>query len=68
MQRPVAGPDRYGLLMRWETLEAHTQGFRESEEYGEWKRLLHSFYDPFPTVGHFEAVHEGRGDEPTVAR
>ena len=42
--------------MRWQTLEDHTEGFRSSAAYGEWKRLLHHFYDPFPTVEHFEPV------------
>jgi heme-degrading monooxygenase HmoA len=44
------------LLVRWETLEDHTEGFRGSAGYEEWKRLLHHFYDPFPTVQHFETV------------
>ena len=44
---------RYLLLVRWKTLEDHTRGFRSSSEYQEWKRLLHHFYDPFPTVEHF---------------
>jgi len=44
------------LLVRWETLEDHTEGFRGSDAYAEWRRLLHHFYDPFPTVQHFEAV------------
>ena len=44
---------RYLLLVEWETLEAHTQGFRGSERYGEWKRLLHHFYEPFPLVEHY---------------
>lgn len=46
----------YLLLVQWETLEDHTEGFRGSEEYQEWKRLLHHFYEPFPTVYHFEQV------------
>ena len=25
-------------------------GFRGSDAYQEWKKLLHHFYDPFPTV------------------
>ena len=44
---------RYLLLVEWRTLEAHTQGFRGSERYGEWKRLLHHFYDPYPLVEHY---------------
>ncbi|HTN97894.1 MAG TPA: antibiotic biosynthesis monooxygenase [Nordella sp.] len=48
---------RYLLLVEWETLEAHTQGFRGSERYAEWQRLLHHFYAPFPLVEHYgEAV------------
>jgi heme-degrading monooxygenase HmoA len=47
---------RYALLVHWTTLEAHTQGFRGSPEYQEWKALLHHFYDPFPTVEHFERI------------
>lgn len=44
---------RYLLLARWDTLDAHTVGFRASARYPEWRRLLHDFYDPFPDVLHF---------------
>jgi heme-degrading monooxygenase HmoA len=44
---------RYLLLVEWETLEAHRQGFRGSERYAEWKRCLHHFYEPFPLVEHY---------------
>ena len=56
LQRCLEVEARYVLLVRWETLEAHTVGFRQSAAYQEWKRLLHHFYDPFPTVEHFELV------------
>ncbi|GIK40156.1 MAG: hypothetical protein BroJett011_39890 [Chloroflexota bacterium] len=56
LQRCLEVPNRYILLVRWETLENHTIGFRQSAEYQEWKRLLHHFYDPFPTVEHYEMV------------
>jgi len=47
---------KYLLLVRWETLESHTVGFRNSAEFQEWKKLLHHFYEPFPTVEHFEEI------------
>ncbi|MEH1874522.1 antibiotic biosynthesis monooxygenase family protein [Nostoc sp.] len=47
---------KYLLLVRWKTLESHTVEFRNSAEYQEWKKLLHHFYDPFPTVEHFEEI------------
>lgn len=56
LQRCVETAGRYALLVEWETLEDHTVGFRGSAEYQEWRRLLHHFYDPFPTVEHFEKV------------
>lgn len=45
--------DKYILLVNWETLEDHTEGFRGSEEYQDWKKLLHHFYEPFPVVEHY---------------
>lgn len=49
-------PDKYILLVEWETLEDHTEGFRQSAQYQEWKRLLHHYYDPFPVVEHYKGV------------
>ena len=54
--RCIETPNRYLLLVEWETLEDHTEGFRGSEGYENWKALLHHFYDPFPTVEHYKAV------------
>jgi heme-degrading monooxygenase HmoA len=45
--------NRYILLVQWETLEAHTVGFRQSSQYPEWRALLHHYYDPFPAVEHY---------------
>jgi heme-degrading monooxygenase HmoA len=56
LQRCVEASGRYLLLVRWETLEAHTVGFRGSPGYADWKRLLHHFYDPLPTVEHYRLV------------
>lgn len=56
LQRCMEVRGKYLLLVKWETLEDHTTGFRQSKEYQEWKKLLHHFYDPFPTVEHFEKV------------
>jgi heme-degrading monooxygenase HmoA len=50
LQHCLEVQNRYLLLVQWQTLEDHTIGFRGSPEYQEWKRLLHHFYEPFPTV------------------
>ena len=54
--RCLERPHCFLLLVEWETLEAHTEGFRGSDAYQEWRALLHHFYDPFPVVEHFETV------------
>jgi heme-degrading monooxygenase HmoA len=59
LQRCIEAPNRYALLVKWKSLEAHTVGFRGSPEYQRWKHLLHRFYDPFPTVEHFALVAYG---------
>lgn len=45
--------DRFLLLVWWSTVEAHTQGFRGSPRYDEWRNALHPFFEPFPTVQHY---------------
>lgn len=56
LHRCLETKGKYLLLVRWQQLEDHTVGFRGSPEYQEWKRLLHHFYEPFPTVEHFVQV------------
>jgi len=56
LQKCVETPDRYLLLVHWETLQAHTVGFRESSQYQIWRRLLHDFYQPFPEVEHYALI------------
>lgn len=59
LQRSRAVPDRYLLLVWWERAEDHSVGFRGSADYVAWRRLLHHFYTPHPTVEHFERVTPG---------
>lgn len=54
--RCLDAPGRYALHVRWRTVADHEQGFRGSDAYPAWRARLHGFYDPFPTVEHFERV------------
>lgn len=56
LSRCIERPETYLLLVEWERLEDHTEGFRGSAEYQQWRSLLHHFYEPFPTVEHFDPV------------
>lgn len=57
LSRCVERLGTYLLLVEWQRLEDHTEGFRGSSQHQRWSDLLHRFYDPFPTVEHYEAVH-----------
>tara|TARA_R110002126_G_scaffold53059_9_gene143869 strand:- start:235 stop:516 length:282 start_codon:yes stop_codon:yes gene_type:complete len=54
LKKCIEQNDKYILLVKWETIEDHEIGFRKSEEYQEWKALLHHFYKPFPEVEHYK--------------
>ena len=56
LQKCLESENQYLLLVNWQTIEDHTVGFRQSAEYQTWKKLLHHFYTPFPTVEHYQTV------------
>ena len=53
LRRCVEDDHRFLLLVSWDSVASHEVGFRGSAQYQEWKRLLHHFYDPVPTVQHY---------------
>jgi heme-degrading monooxygenase HmoA len=56
LSRSIESPNMYLLLVRWRALEDHTEGFRQSESYAVWRKLLHHFYNPFPMVEHYKPI------------
>jgi heme-degrading monooxygenase HmoA len=58
LQRCLEVEHRYILLVRWQTLEDHMIGFRQSPEYQQWRSLLHHFYDPLPIVEHYQILNQ----------
>jgi heme-degrading monooxygenase HmoA len=56
LERCIEDDHHYALLVKWQTLEDHTIGFRQSVGYQQWRALLHHFYEPHPTVEHFVTV------------
>ena len=62
LQRCIERTGEYLLLVRWDSVAAHEEGFRKSPGYQKWRALLHHFYDPFPSVFHYEHVAGGPAD------
>jgi heme-degrading monooxygenase HmoA len=53
LRRCLEAADRYLLLVWWDSLASHTEGFRKSAGYQRWRELLHHYYEPFPEVEHY---------------
>jgi heme-degrading monooxygenase HmoA len=56
LQRCVETQGRYLLLAQWQTLEAHTVGFRGSPAFAEWRAILSPHFASAPMVEHYEEV------------
>jgi heme-degrading monooxygenase HmoA len=56
LERCLETPNRYLLLVEWQSLGDHVEGFRKAADYARWAALLHRFYEPFPIVEHYESV------------
>jgi len=57
LKRSIEKPRRYRLFVTWETLENHTMDFRNSADFGEWRKLVGHCFESPPEVEHVvEAV------------
>ena len=56
LQKCIEQDHHYMLLVTWRSVEDHEIGFRQSAQYQAWRKLLHHFYDPFPTVLHYKSI------------
>jgi len=50
--------DLYTFLIRWESLEDHTIGFRESDLYVQWRAIIQPYFANAPKVNHWTPVFE----------
>jgi heme-degrading monooxygenase HmoA len=53
VHRCIETPNRYLLRVSWGSIEDHTVGFRQSDRFPEWRRLLHHYYEPPPVIEHY---------------
>lgn len=59
VQKCIETPERYVLMIRWETLENHTVDFRQSEAFAAWRGIVGPFFAQPPQVEHFELLADG---------
>jgi heme-degrading monooxygenase HmoA len=60
VNRGIESPERYVLMIFWDTLEAHTVGFRQGPLFARWRAIVGPFFATPPLVEHFELV--GKSD------
>jgi heme-degrading monooxygenase HmoA len=58
VNKGIESPERYVLQVFWDTLEAHTVGFRQSPLFAEWRAIVGPFFAQPPVVEHFTLVTE----------
>ncbi|MGH2929224.1 MAG: antibiotic biosynthesis monooxygenase family protein [Solirubrobacteraceae bacterium] len=56
LSRGIEQPSSYLLLIEWDTLEDHTQGFRESALFVRWRELIGPYFAAAPEVEHYDAA------------
>jgi heme-degrading monooxygenase HmoA len=56
INKGVEHPERYLLMIFWETLEDHTVHFRQSPAFAEWRAIVGPFFAAPPVVEHFELL------------
>jgi heme-degrading monooxygenase HmoA len=56
LHRSIEKPQRYRLMVKWETLENHTVDFRGSQDFTGWRGLVGSFFASPPEVEHTNTV------------
>jgi quinol monooxygenase YgiN len=56
LNRSLDHPGHYALIVGWESVEAHTVGFRSSPSFQKWRELAGPFFQRPPDVDHIEDI------------
>lgn len=53
VNKGIESPERYLLMIFWDTLENHTVDFRGSPAFGEWRAIVGPYFAQPPQVEHY---------------
>lgn len=56
VERGIESPERYLLMIHWDTLENHTVDFREGPLFPQWRAIVGPYFAAPPVVEHFDLV------------
>jgi heme-degrading monooxygenase HmoA len=57
----IESPERYVLMIWWQTLEDHTVKFRGGPLFAEWRAIVQPFFAVPPSVEHYSLVTASAG-------
>ena len=58
VHKGVESPERYLLMIVWESVQAHNVGFRESPLFAQWRAIVGPHFARPPSVEHFTLLLE----------
>lgn len=53
VNKGIESPERYVLMIFWDTLEDHTVGFRQGPLFAQWRAIVGPLFAQPPQVEHF---------------
>ena len=53
VNKGIESPERYVLMIFWDTLEDHTVSFRQGPLFAQWRAIVGPFFASPPVVEHF---------------
>ena len=56
MTHCIESPDRFVLLVEWDSVEAHEQNFRGTDAFAQWRGAVGPYFAAPPLVEHFDDV------------
>lgn len=56
VNKSIETPERYVLMIFWETLENHTVDFRQSDAFTNWRNIVGAYFAAPPLVEHFNLL------------
>ena len=60
VHKGIESPDRYVLMILWDTLENHSVDFRQGPLFAQWRAIVGPYFASPPQVEHFEQVAASR--------
>ncbi len=58
----LESPERYLLMIFWDTVDDHMVGFRQGPLFAQWRAIIGPFFAQPPQVEHFTLVGKSDGE------